>query len=291
MQLKGIKVRIHPTFIGLLILGAFAGLLSRALLVFGLVVLHELAHMLTARALGVKVKSIELYPYGGTAILEDTFEGKKFEESLISFAGPAFNFFLFFLIQSLRWQGVIQGPWTLELAKINFWLAGFNLLPVLPLDGGRIARAFFAGRFGFVRTTKILATLGKGLGATFIITGFVFQAYSLFKFEPAALIILGVVFWIGSSKELKNAQIVFLKQLCRKKEMLLKKGLLPSFCLTVSRETPLNRVVSEFTTDHYCLVNVLGDNNQLSRTLSETEIIEAMFEQGLECKIGSLLKN
>jgi len=289
MQIRGMKIRIHPTFIGLLVLCSLCGLLTRAFLVFGLVILHELVHMLAAKGFGIKVNSIELYPYGGTAVLEDSFEGKKLEESVIAFAGPAFNFSLLFIIQYLRWEGILEGQWSLELVKINFWLGCFNLIPVLPLDGGRIVRALLSGHFGFVKTTKFLAAAGKGLGGIFVILGFVLQAFQFIVFEPAVFIVLGVFFWLGSTKELKNARIVFLKQLCRKKEMLLRRGLMSSYCITVSQDTPVSRIVHEFTTDRYCLVSVLGRKDKLEHTLSETEVIQGMLEKGLKIRIGELV--
>jgi stage IV sporulation protein FB len=289
MLLKGIKVRIHPTFIALLVLCALGGLLTRALLVFGLVILHEIVHILVAKGFGVKLRSVELYPYGGTAVLEDSFEGKKVDESIIAFAGPAFNFLLFIIFQYLRWEGILQGSWTLEFVKINFWLACFNLIPVLPLDGGRMVRAFLAGTFGFVKTTKFLAVAGKVLGGIFIVSGFFLQAFQFVQLEPVLFIVLGVFFWIGSDKELKNARIVFLKQLCRKKERLLSRGLMPSRCLTVNKDTPLSEVVNEFTTDRYSIVSVIGAKDKLEHTLSETEVVQGLLDKGLKVKIRDLI--
>ncbi len=288
MRIKGIKIRIHPTFMGLLLVCVFWGLITRAIIIFGLVLLHEIAHILAARGYGVRVRSIELYPYGGTAVLEDTFEGKRKEETVIAFAGPAFNLVLLFLIQALRREGIMSGEWALELVKINFWLACFNLLPVLPLDGGRIARAIFSRTFGFIRTTRFLAAAGKWLGGIFVIFGFLLQALGYFRYEPALFIILGVFFWLGSSKELANARIVFLKQLCRKKEQLLKEGLMYSDCLTVNKDTPLHKIVDQFTTDRYSLVSVLSGKDRIEKVLSETQVVQGMVDYGMDCKVEKL---
>jgi stage IV sporulation protein FB len=289
MEIKNIKIRIHPTFIGLLALCALSGLLARALLVFGMVILHETAHILAAKGFGIQTKSIELYPYGGTAVMEDTFEGRRIDESIIAFAGPAFSFLLFMVFQYLRWHGFIQGSWAFELVKVNFWLACFNLIPVLPLDGGRIVRAILAGNFGFVKTTRFLAAAGKILGGIFFVMGFFFHALRIVIPEPALLIVLGVFFWLGANKELLNAQIVFLKQLCRKKERLLSRGLMPSRSLTVNKDTLLLKVVNEFTPDHYSLVHVMGGKDRLERILSETQIVQGMLDNGLKIKISDLV--
>ncbi|RNC29938.1 MAG: putative zinc metalloprotease Rip3 [Candidatus Dichloromethanomonas elyunquensis] len=289
MQLRGITIRIHPTFVGLLLICALGGLAVRAIIVFGIVILHELFHVLAARGYGIKVKSIELYPYGGTAVLEDTFEGKRKEETVIAFAGPAFNFALFLLLQFLRWEGILNGEWVLEVVKINFWLACFNLIPVMPLDGGRIARAFFSGTFGFVKTTKFLAAGGKWVGGIFVLLGFALQGFGYYLYEPPLFIVLGVFFWIGSEKEIAKAKIVFLKQLCRKKEQLLNKGLMRSNSFTVPRDTPLRRIMDELASDRYSLINVLGRKDKIEKTFSETEIVQGMMDRGLECKVGDLV--
>jgi stage IV sporulation protein FB len=156
------------------------------------------------------------------------------------------------------------------------------------LDGGRIARAIFSRTFGFIRTTRFLAAAGKWLGGIFVIFGFLLQALGYFRYEPALFIILGVFFWLGSSKELANARIVFLKQLCRKKEQLLKEGLMYSDCLTVNKDTPLHKIVDQFTTDRYSLVSVLSGKDRIEKVLSETQVVQGMVDYGMDCKVEKL---
>ncbi|UWG96899.1 M50 family metallopeptidase [Dehalobacter sp. DCM] len=284
------QVKVHPTFIALLIVCFLAGQFTRALLVFGLVILHECCHILTARGFGINVLRVELYPYGGTAILDDRYQGNKKEETIIALAGPAFNISLFIVIQVLRGQGILIGEWALELAKINFWLASFNLLPVLPLDGGRIARGLFAGAFGFIPVTRFLAAAGKWTGGFFVFIGLLLQAFGLYIYEPTVFIILGIFFWIGSSKEMANARIVFLKQLCRKKERLFNQGLLAGNTLTVHRDTKIRRVIDGLTTDHYSLIYVLGKDDVINRTFSESEVVQGMMDHGLDYPVYDLKK-
>jgi len=288
MKIKGLKFKIHPTFVILLLLCIALGMATRAFLVFSLVITHEMAHVFAARGFGVRVIGIELYPYGGTAVFEDAFEGKKIDETMIAIAGPAVNIVLFLIAQYLRWKGVWSGEWAYDFARLNFWLAAFNLIPVLPLDGGRIIRAMVSGTFGFVKTTKFLAIAGKWLGVSFVIIGFAMQALGFYMYEPGMFIILGVFFWIGSGKELKNARLVFLKHLCRKKENLLSKGFMRSNSITAYRDTLLNTVINEFCNDRYTLVNVLGKKDRIEKTLSETEIVQGMIDKGINNKLGQL---
>jgi stage IV sporulation protein FB len=164
----------------------------------------------------------------------------------------------------------------------------FNLIPVLPLDGGRIARAFLSNTFGFVKVSKVLAHMGRILGGTMIIIGFYLQAQFFYRINPFTIIILGFFFWLGSSKELTNARIVFLKNLCRKKEQLLSKGLMRSRCITVKKSTPLEAIIDELNMDSYSLISVSGSNDKIEKTLSETQIVQGMLEKGWKCAVGEL---
>ncbi|MDP4161389.1 MAG: peptidase M50, partial [Bacillota bacterium] len=170
-KLWGVSIRIHPTFLLVLLLYGVLGLAAQALLIFALVVLHELAHLMTARAYGFKVVGLELFPFGGAAYSDDLFEGRKLEESVVALAGPALNVVLLFAAQGLRWQGLWTGELADNFVRYNVWLAAFNLIPVLPLDGGRVVRALSVEGFGFVKTTKCLAWAGKWLGVMFVLYG------------------------------------------------------------------------------------------------------------------------
>ncbi len=288
IKISGVSLRIHPTFLMALVVYGVLGLAAQALLVFGLVFCHELAHLLTARAYGFRVVGLELFPFGGAAYCDDLFEGRKFEESIIALAGPAFNVVLLFGAQALRWQGVWTGELADDFVRFNFWLAAFNLIPVLPLDGGRVMRALLAKSFGFVQTTKLLAWSGKWLGVLLALYGILLWSKGKFIEGPLTLIILGGFFWLAGSKEISSAHITFLRQLTRKKEDLLKKGLMRSFWVTVHKDTSLVRIVEEFTPDRYAMISLANEALGLGKILTETEVVEGMLREGIRFPVGKL---
>ncbi|HEY8875100.1 MAG TPA: M50 family metallopeptidase [Desulfosporosinus sp.] len=288
VKISGVSIRIHPTFLVVLVVYGVLGLAAQALLVFSLVFFHELAHLMTTRAYGFKILGLELYPFGGAANSDDLFEGRKFEESMIALAGPALNVILLFGAQVLRWQGVWTGELAEDFVRFNFWLAAFNLIPVLPLDGGRVVRAFFADSFGFVKTTKFLAWAGKWLGLLIAIYGIVLWGQGKFTEGALTHIILGGFFWIAGTKEIDAAHITFLRQLTRKKEELLKKGLMRSFWLTVQSDTHLVRIVEQFTPDRYGMISVTNQAMGLDKILTETDVVEGMFREGIHFPVGKL---
>ncbi|HBW35475.1 M50 family metallopeptidase [Desulfosporosinus sp. BICA1-9] len=288
VKLFGVSIRIHPTFLLVLLLYGVLGLAAQALLVFALVLGHELAHLLTAKAYGFKVVGLELFPFGGAAYCDDLFEGRKLEESIMALAGPAFNIVLLFAAQVLRWNGFWTGEFSDDFVRYNFWLGAFNLIPVLPLDGGRVVRALFVGGFGFVRTTKFLAWAGKWLGVIFALYGIILGVQGKFTEGPLFFLILGGFFWLAGSKEISTAHITFLRQLTRKKEELMKKGLMRNICVTVQSNTPLVRIVEEFTPDRYAMVSLTNGKMGMDKILTETDIVEGMLREGIHFPVGKL---
>jgi len=117
-----------------------------ALGLFMSIILHELSHSLIARKFGLPIKGITLFIFGGVAEMTDEQESAK-AEFFMAIAGP---------VMSIAIAGVVYGLcfWTTQarlteavscvlryLWLINFVLAGFNMVPAFPLDGGRVFRS------------------------------------------------------------------------------------------------------------------------------------------------------
>lgn len=168
-RILGIELRVHftlPLFLLLLWFGetqahgeraAVRGLILMGLL-FGSVIVHEVAHAVTAVSSGVAVRAINLLPIGGVTILDQGADRtpNPRRDLRIAAAGPLVNlalgifcgsFILLFLPQQVR---LFDHPYVtaLNLPRSFVWgnllLGGFNLLPAFPLDGGRVLRAWLA---------------------------------------------------------------------------------------------------------------------------------------------------
>jgi len=178
MKLFDIRIRIHPTFIWLLLFLLLVGgyqAVAWVVLVFTFVVLHELSHSLVARAHGIPVQDITLLPIGGVARLGAMPEHPG-TELAITIAGPALNFAVAGVAYGLL---VLTAPfvpgWLTDLFQkilvINLALGTFNLLPGFPMDGGRLLRAYLARTRGYVEATHIAARVGRWMAAAFVVFG------------------------------------------------------------------------------------------------------------------------
>lgn len=149
-----------------------------SLLFFTSVLAHELAHSLVGRANGIPVKSITLFIFGGVAHMtrEVTRHGAELKMAV---AGPLSSLILAGLFFLLHWLfGGMSEPvvaMAFWLAQVNALLAGFNLIPGFPLDGGRVFRSLlwhFSG--DYQRSTRIATRVGRGIGYLFVLVGFLF---------------------------------------------------------------------------------------------------------------------
>ena len=148
-----------------------------ATLLFASVLAHELAHALMARAEGLGTGQITLYMFGGLAQLERQ-PAQPSSEFKIAIVGPAASFLLgtiFLLGYQVLFQGHNRAPVgqvLRHLGIVNWILAAFNILPGLPLDGGRVLRAVL-WRFNknFRAATQMAVRAGLLIAFTLVIWG------------------------------------------------------------------------------------------------------------------------
>jgi Zn-dependent protease/predicted transcriptional regulator len=154
------------------------GLLTTMLL-FVSVLVHELAHATMARAEGLGTGNITLYMFGGLASLNGQ-PAQPSSEFKIAVVGPAASFLIgtiFFVSVEVFLRGTTHralGQVLRHLGIVNLFLAGFNILPGLPLDGGRVLRALL-WRFNknFRTSTQIAIRAGLMIAITLVALGIV----------------------------------------------------------------------------------------------------------------------
>jgi Zn-dependent protease len=144
-----------------------------ALLFFASVLLHELGHAWQARREGIEIDGITLWLFGGVAEFKGSFPNPG-AEFRIAIAGPLVTLGLgvgFLLLALASLPSAVDGV-AAWLGYINLLLLVFNLIPALPLDGGRVLRAALwraRGELGWA--TRVAADVGMGFGYLFIALG------------------------------------------------------------------------------------------------------------------------
>lgn len=284
-KICGIDLHINGWFIFHLSLFFIAGLLDKGLVLFGVVLLHELAHTLVAMRLGIKVLEIELLPFGGVARLGSELALNPRKETLVALAGPLTNILLIALALAARNYGLWHEELSPFFIQCNVLLAAFNLLPALPLDGGRVLRAYLALSLGVRRASYFCIALGQG--AAVVITTLATLGL-MWGVSGLDLIILGLFIFYAATREKKTAPYLFVRQLTQKKSELAEMGLLPAEMIVSLPNVPLREVISFFVPQKFHLVLLLNQDYQCQRIISETEVVDALLEKGLDFPLGAL---
>lgn len=141
---------------------------------FASVLVHELGHAITARAYGVRTQRITLWFLGGVAQLDDV-PRRRGAEAIVAIVGPitsgGLSALLWALLRSEAFSGGIAFVMA-YLAVTNAGLALFNLLPALPLDGGRVLRSLLAIPLGDARATRISGAVSRVVAIALGVYGF-----------------------------------------------------------------------------------------------------------------------
>lgn len=263
---------------------------------FGIIVLHELGHALTARRYGIKTRDITLLPIGGVARLERMPEDPR-QELIVALAGPAVNVVLAFLFLVVlvaavgvasstgaidsAWEGVlwmVSDPDELTgvsqlpvlgvrflgtMVIVNIMLVLFNMLPAFPMDGGRVLRALLAMRMDYVRATQVAAAIGQGMAILFGLIGLVSQ-------HPF-LLFIALFVWIGAAGE---ASMVSLRYALE--GIPVRQAMITAF-QTVGRETPLREVAAHILAGFQQDFPVVEDGHVVG-VLTKSDLLKAWAE-------------
>jgi Zn-dependent protease len=148
-----------------------------ALGLFGSIIFHELCHSIVARQYGMPMKGITLFIFGGVAEMSDEPPSPK-AEFMMAIAGPissvALGIMLYFVWKAGNWGGwpVPVNGVVRYLSWLNLMLAGFNMVPAFPLDGGRVLRSIlWAVKKNLRWATRIASQLGSWFGMFMIAVG------------------------------------------------------------------------------------------------------------------------
>jgi stage IV sporulation protein FB len=286
-KIAGVQFILNNWFIALILFFTLMGMGFKVLGVFAAVLWHELAHAAVARSLGYRVRELELLPFGGVARIEQIGDAGSTSEMIMAAAGPLASLVMAAVIYFI----MLRVPaWTLILdfyLKANLMLALFNLLPGLPLDGGRILRALLAMRWDFATATAMVVNTGKlislGLVAVSAVDFWLTGTLNLTFFIAA------VFLYVAAKTETAVAGFRTMRLLANKKAELMARGVLPTMHFTALNSVAVRDILRFFGPEQYHIVLVVDRRFHLQGTLTETQVWEALPLKGLYARIGDFL--
>ena len=168
LSVGGTRLRAHPLMLLFPLITAGLGARGDAAAMLAALAAHEGAHLAMARALGVRVSQLRLMPFGGAIAAENPYALDDRRLLAVAAAGPIGSLAALLLSAALAQWGAIPPGFSLSLANANLLMLAFNLLPALPLDGGRMAVALLAKRVGRERAVDLGILAGRVAAAALL---------------------------------------------------------------------------------------------------------------------------
>ena len=215
-NVKGVPIRLHWSFPLLILLvllphgrrttaRSLADGLAWIAAVFVCIVIHELSHSFVAQRRGFTVRDIVLLPIGGASEISGL-PGTPADELSIAIAGPLASLALAGLLALVGFAagvalwppGLFAGDILSRLMWANLLLAGFNLLPAIPMDGGRVLRALLARHHSDLDATALAVRIGRFIGLLMVLVGLRYDLWLSF---------IGVFVLLGAGGEQHAAAV------------------------------------------------------------------------------------
>ncbi|MBB6674247.1 M50 family metallopeptidase [Cohnella nanjingensis] len=276
IRIRGIVFRLHPLFVLLMLLSVLTGRFAEIGTLFSIVLLHELGHLLMALRFGWTVREVKLLPFGGVLEVEEAGSVPAKEEVLVALAGPLQNAALAGLAWLFGQAGLVDPLWTGDFIAANALIALFNLLPILPLDGGRMLQAGFSLHIPYHRT--LLWSARISLLFSFAVVCAAMYPLTRGGLLHLNLLVIGLFLCASNWTYLRNVPFVFLRFLvhrAKRSEARIDGGTLAQ-PIVVSDQRPLSSVVRLLMKERYHLVYVMN-RGSVSRVVPEGKLIDGFL--------------
>ncbi len=268
------KIKISPLFLPTFFITFFLGVYKSYLLAFFTALFHEGGHLFACSEEGVEIMYVRLEPFGISFVLKEEFFKSADSEIKVSFFGPLANFLLvlFFLFFGEKGRFLLFS---------NLFMGLFNLIPCLPLDGGRILKAVLCEKYGYLRGYKTALFISRIISVLLVISGLYLVIETGFNFS---LIIIGGFLFFSLFGEKNHSTKYILKEMSEYKEKHRRSEQMKVKQVAVSKDLPVRKILDTLSFSGYHIFTVVEDGKIL-KTFTEGELFEALIKQGGNVRI------
>ena len=262
------------------ILGNYFGLY---ICTFIIALLHESAHIICAKAVGINISHITLFPFGISASLSRGYIKRSEKEFLIAFSGPFSNIILFWLFKLTA--KFFPLPILGYCADVNLAMCAVNLLPTLPLDGGRMLKSILTSKFGILRSYNFMLRLSRVMIIAVTVSALLLFIVTDFNFS---LILIAVFLFQNLSHEQTLLSHIALKEILENNEKMSTREFFSTKTFCVKESSRISSILRYLSYDYYIVLHILDKNSQIIRTATETELLALLTKNGIRAKFSDL---
>jgi len=248
-------------------------------------IVHEASHIFVSLVQGEKLHKLRVFPIGLNAVFCKNIY-KDTNNFLINISGPLSNILISLLCFLLSTYYLPRSDNMSFFILTNVFLAVFNMIPIIPLDGGKIFRDILISQIGLFKAHKYTRRVTKGMGLFIILVGIIQLHGNIFNFS---LIFLGSYIFYCLKYEESEVYFMNIKNLVYKRSRFLRKGVYPGRELVVIKTMRLGDIVKDMDFDRFHIIYVLDEDMRLAKIFTEQEIIDNMSKFDSEISFEELI--
>lgn len=248
--------------------------------------LHECAHILTAKSLNLQVEKVEFLPVGFAAKIRGVSALSVKEELILLISGPAANL-VFFIFTALICKTIpsLNTEVLSSCISVNIILACFNMLPIIPLDGGRIFLIMLSLNMGILKCARFCTVFSKILNIFLL-----FISICIFIITGSFIMIIVVCYILfllfGDNENITADSFLYI---LNKKNLIKTNKVVPLKPAAAAETTSLINILREIDRKNVMIITVFDNDNKMVGILDEYRILAHVLNKGLNFTVGELL--
>ena len=257
-------VKLSPFLVLAVALAYFTKSLHTFLITYACLLVHEGVHLILLCKKKILIHNVVLEPFGICIETE-----KDAPKSIgVYLWAPVINLLLAGGIW--LWYQKSPFPYGGDWFFANVLLGVFNLIPCLPLDGGRALMLYLSRRYGEPYAKKQLQFLSLSLSSLLIVAGLWLMWYTRYNIS---LMVIGIFLLYTA---LSQNRLTLEKNICNRTKRINLQDALPVCYLGAAWDCPARKVIGKFRGDRYYIVNVIK-NGEIIKTVTETGILQKLL--------------
>ena len=269
------NISIHPVFIFLFIISMFTGMFVQFFIVSMIVCIHELGHVIAAKYYKWDIPTVSFHFFGGVMETTEWMNRPINECMIVTIAGPIQHAFIFLFLNIVALFPIVPASLLLEIHYFNLLLCVFNLLPIMPLDGGRMLFYIVLKKLPYYFSYQLIVIF-----SLFLLAFLYVMYYYMYNFHLTVLL-LTIFLFLENVRLFRERHFQFLRFLMQKKRINERRKVI--YC---QREDHIKKLIKNLYKEKQTQFHIIDET-----IVGEREIRDAFFDsRGYHMTIYQWLK-
>lgn len=278
IRLGGIVYRLHPLFVLLMVLSVFTNYFVEVVTLFTVVTIHELGHVAAAKGYGWRISRVELLPFGGVAEVEESANVPAREEMVVALCGPLQNVWMVCFAWAMGKAGWGDAAYWNYFLHANMMIGLFNLLPILPLDGGKLLLGVVSYWTSYHRALAGGIYASLTFSVAMILLALVHYPSGGIQLN---VLLIGLFLFYTNWYSLKHLHYQFVRFLVsrERRSIRMAEAGKPPLPLLVPSDSPPLEVLRRFKREQHHLLYIVGQSGKVLQIWPEARLVRAYLSR------------